>query len=244
VQIRSARSIDIFMKNPFPGMNPWLEQFWRDVHASLLVYARDQLNAELPPGLQARVDERLAIDAEEEKARDYLPDIVDNAEVMLRHVEIVESRAHVITAIELLWPTNKEKVECRANWKRKRLDYLRGGINVVEIDLLRGGAWVLPDRSLLKPCPPGRIFHYASVTRPPRISRIEFYVLPLRQRLPAIRVPLRRTDPDAALDLQVLIDQCYERGRYSEVIDYKTPTDPPLPEEEAAWAAEILRNKP
>jgi hypothetical protein len=38
-------------------------------------------------------------------------------------------------------------------------------------------------------------------------------VLPLRQRLPAIRVPLRRTDPDAALDLQVLIEQCYERGR-------------------------------
>jgi len=42
------------MSNPFPGMNPWLQPFWRDVHASFLVYARDQLNAELPPGLQAR----------------------------------------------------------------------------------------------------------------------------------------------------------------------------------------------
>jgi hypothetical protein len=46
------------MKNPFPGMNPWLEEFWRDVHASLLVYACDLLNTELPPGLHARVDER------------------------------------------------------------------------------------------------------------------------------------------------------------------------------------------
>jgi len=63
------------MKNPFPGMNPWLEEYWRDVHASLLVYARDELNAELPPGFQARVDERLAIDADEETARHYLPDI-------------------------------------------------------------------------------------------------------------------------------------------------------------------------
>ena len=56
-------------------MNPWLEGFWRDVHASLLVYARDQLNAALPPGLQARVDERLAIDAGEEKPGTYLPDL-------------------------------------------------------------------------------------------------------------------------------------------------------------------------
>jgi hypothetical protein len=253
-------------------MNPWLEQFWHDVHASMLVYARDQLNAELPAGLQARVDERFAIDADEEKARHDLPDIavteswtrpaglvlgqggqqvaaaeptiIDYGEVILRHVKIVDSRAQVITAIELLSPTNKEEVESRANWKRKRFDYLRGGINVVEIDLLRGGAWVLPDRSQLKPRPPGRIFHYACVTRPPRISRAEFYVLPLRQRLPAIRIPLRRTDLDAALDLQILIDQCYERGRYSEVIDYKAPPDPPLPEEEAAWAREILSHKP
>jgi hypothetical protein len=65
-------------------------------------------------------------------------------------------------------------------------------------------------------------------------------VLPLRQRLPAIRVPLRRTDPDAALDLQSLVDDCYERGRYASVIDYSKPPHPPLPEEEAAWAKEAL----
>jgi hypothetical protein len=74
----------------------------------------------------------------------------------------------------------------------------------MEIDLLRGGAWALPDRSLLNPAPPGRVYHNVGVTRSPRLSRCEFYVLPLRERLPAIRVPLRRTDPDAALDLQAL----------------------------------------
>lgn len=256
------------MKNPFPGMNPWLEDYWRDVHAKVLVYACDQLNGELPPGLSARVDERLAIDDETEKARHYLPDVaiteswdrpagpalglggqtvtaaepvvVDYSQEVLRHVEIVDSRAHVITALELLSPTNKEEGEARANWRRKRFDYLRGGINVVETDLLRGGAWALPDRSLLKPVPPGRVFHYVGVTRPPRFTRCEFYVIPLRERLPAIRVPLRRTDLDAALDLQVLIDQCYERGRYASIIDYTHPPHPPLPDEEAAWVKEIL----
>src|SRR5689334_21101692 len=111
------------MKNPFPGMNPWLEGYWQDVHAKLLVYACDRLNAELPPGLQARVDERLAIDAEPEKPDTYVPDvaitepwdrpakpvlgeggvavvaaeptIVDLGRQILRHIEIVDSRTHV-----------------------------------------------------------------------------------------------------------------------------------------------------
>jgi len=28
------------MKSPFPGMNPWLEQRWRDLHHAFLTYAR------------------------------------------------------------------------------------------------------------------------------------------------------------------------------------------------------------
>ena len=259
------------MKNRFPGMNPWLEEFWQDVHATLLVYSRDQLNAELPPGLHARVDERLAIGAEEEKARSYLPDVaiaeswdrpsgpvlgqggatvaaaeptvVDFGQQVLRRLEIVDSRAHVITAIELLSPSDKADPDGVLNWRRKRNDYLRGGISVVEIDLLRGGAWILPDRSLLKPVPPGRVCYHVCVTRPPWMTRHEFYILPLRERLPAIRVPLRRSDPDVALDLQLLIDACYERGRYASVIDYTKPLNPALPDEEAAWARDIFANK-
>jgi hypothetical protein len=255
------------MKNPFPGMNPWLEAFWRDFHAKLLVYACDQLNGELPAGMVARVDERLAIDAEAEKAHSYLPDvaitepwdrpagpvlgqgglgviaaepiIVDSGQEILRHVEIVDSRSHVITAIELLSASNKEEPAARLAWQAKRMDYLRGGISLVEIDLLRAGGWTLPDRSQLKPIPNGRVSYHVCVTRPPWWSRHEFYVLPLREKLPVIRIPLRRPDPDAGLDLQVLVDQCYERGRYASSISYSTPPSPPLPEEEAAWARMI-----
>lgn len=36
------------MASPFPGMDPYLEQFWRDVHARLIIYAADQLQAKLP----------------------------------------------------------------------------------------------------------------------------------------------------------------------------------------------------
>jgi Protein of unknown function (DUF4058) len=54
-------------------------------------------------------------------------------------------------------------------------------------------------------------------------------------------VPLRRSDPDLALDLQALVDQCYERGRYGKtVLDYAKPPQPLLPEEETAWVAQVL----
>ena len=49
------------MPSPFPGMDPYLEAHWRDVHASLVIYARDALQALLPDPLRARVEERVLL---------------------------------------------------------------------------------------------------------------------------------------------------------------------------------------
>jgi hypothetical protein len=54
------------MKRPFPGMDPYLEGCWLDVHHSLVTYARDQLRPKLPPDLRARVEERVFVESEEE----------------------------------------------------------------------------------------------------------------------------------------------------------------------------------
>lgn len=35
------------MKSPFPGMDPYLEAHWRDVHTRLIVYASDQLRSQM-----------------------------------------------------------------------------------------------------------------------------------------------------------------------------------------------------
>jgi hypothetical protein len=42
------------------------------------------------------------------------------------------------------------------------------------------------------------------------------------------------------LDLQSLLDEVYETGRYASV-DYRRPCEPPLEGEEAAWTDELLR---
>jgi len=256
------------MKNPLPGMNPWLEEFWRDVHARLLVYAADRLNGELPGNLSASIDERLVIDVEEEEPRTYLPDVaigepwdqpsgpalgpggaaveaarpvvVDRGERKLRRLEIVDASGHIITVIELVSPTNKSDAKHRLLWDRKRDETLAAGISFVEIDLVRAGEWALPEHDGLLRLPAGRACYAVAATRAGRAGRHEFYVCPLRERLPIIRIPLRRGERDAALDLQSLIDACYERGRYGQKINYGKPPVPPLPSEDAEWTRTIL----
>src|SRR6266436_1070046 len=76
------------IKSPFPGMNPFLEDFWPDVHTSLMVYLRNALQPLLPEGLFARVEESLTIDVEgEPRPHTY------RADVLVAHVSGGEAAA-------------------------------------------------------------------------------------------------------------------------------------------------------
>lgn len=66
-------------------MNPYLEQFWRSVHASMIIYGRDMLNELLPAGLLAVVEERLYVELPEVYEPTIYPDIR-----VLRHKEVPE----------------------------------------------------------------------------------------------------------------------------------------------------------
>ncbi len=64
----------------------------------------------------------------------------------------------------------------------------------------------------------------------------------ITEPLSAICIPLRQSDPDVTLNLQSLIDQCYENGGY-DTIDYHQPPVPPLDPDAAAWAEKWLHAK-
>src|SRR5436309_888795 len=63
------------MKSPFPGMDPYLEARWADVHQSLITYARDALQPDLPGDLRARIEERVYVETEAEQIRRIVPDL-------------------------------------------------------------------------------------------------------------------------------------------------------------------------
>jgi Protein of unknown function (DUF4058) len=63
------------MKSPFPGMDPYLERHWGDVHQSAITYIRDSLQPRLPGDLRARTQERVFIDLPDPLRGDYYPDV-------------------------------------------------------------------------------------------------------------------------------------------------------------------------
>ncbi len=67
-------------QNPFPGMNPFMESAWWDVHVVLLGEIRGSLSSELPDDLMARAEERIEmveIDEEGNQGRrSYRGDVV------------------------------------------------------------------------------------------------------------------------------------------------------------------------
>src|SRR6185437_15300827 len=62
-------------QSPFPGMDPYLESHWGDIHHSLIQYARDQLQEQLPDSLRARVEERVFLESDEGWTRNIFPDV-------------------------------------------------------------------------------------------------------------------------------------------------------------------------
>ena len=155
-----------------------------------------------------------------------------------RWVQITGRDGRLVTVIEVLSSSNKQWH--REQYLRRQADFLKTSANLVEIDLLRGGQHTVAVRpDLLLQAPAGT--HYlACVRRAARPELREVYYLPPRERLPAIKIPLRAEDEDVVLDLQPLIERAYRLGRYWQT-DYHLPPSPPLPPEDAEWARERLR---
>ena len=261
--------------SPFPGMDPYLEMSWPDVHTQLITLTQSLLNIALPPDLVARVEEEIAVEAvaddpERPMVRRRLgPDVrvfetieqfgapaglaaSDGAIALApfrlallddpiteRHVLIIDLHGgeRVVTVIEFISPANKT-VNGADLFIRKRDALLDGGVNVVEVDLVRAGGW----RRLLGPhvCPAEAITTYRAVMRLPG-GDVFLHPMSLRAPLPTIKVPLRPNEGPAGLSLQMLIDRAYENGRYARTIDYRKPCEPALEADDASWADQLLK---
>lgn len=253
------------MSSPFPGMDPYLEAHWRDVHTRVMTYICDQIQEQLPSDLVARVEESVSVDTDD-GARLIAPDVhvvedfedaalgvqtesVAVAEPLIvleevpqtaRHVQIldVSSGERVVTAIEVLSPTKKLTLSGREDYRRKQRDYLNAGVNLVEIDLLRGGQHVLAAALEFIPEERRRTYMMSVRTR----TRTKVFGASLREPLPVIPIPLRLTDRDVSLNIQQIIGQVYDRGRYVK-LSYQLAPEPPLSPEDAAWVETLLNEK-
>lgn len=256
------------MPSPFPGMDPWIEHpgLWPDVHERLIIAIADHLGPILRPRYYVAVGiHSYVITQPVEPSHIRYPDvmIVDTPQaepvattiganlaqpvvvtvpvpepVEESYLEVRETASgKVITAIEVLSPTNKRPGEGRETYESKRLEIFRSRTHLVEIDLLRD--W--------PPMPfwgNGRGSHYRIlVRRGERRMQANLYAFTVRDPIPRLPLPLQKGDVEPAVDLKPLLDSLYAKASYDLRVDYNKPPVPPLSDEDAQWAAQVLQDR-
>ena len=258
------------MPSPFPGMNPYLEhpELWTGLHLLLIAELNNYLAPQLRPKYRVAVEVRVYETSGERSLLVGIPDLTVKRSLSATHEKIpnlavadppvqpitvtvpipetirqgyLEVRevatGEVVTVIELLSPVNKRSEKGRKAYESKRLRVLGSLTHWVEIDLLRSG----------QPMPffsDSIQTHYRIlVSRSDRRPQADLYAFNLQHQIPAFPLPLKSEDSEPLVDLQSLLNGVYDRAGYDLAIDYTKEPVPPLSEEDAALAEQILRDQ-
>ena len=250
-------------------MDPYLERHWEDVHHSLIQYARDTLQPQLPDDLWARVEERVFVESESERSRRIVPDVhisrvypsPKHPPTALREGELALAEPLVFDLHEPLSTEGFIEIRERTGGKLVTvIEFLsvanKSGGAGQEKFLQKQAEVLRSDASLVEvdlvragqrvlALPSGEIpaqhrgDYLVCISPGWKRNRRELYPMPLRQRLPILPMPLRQPEPRVNLDLQALVDQAYATGRYDR-LDYSTEPDPAWTEGDAGWARTLL----
>jgi hypothetical protein len=162
----------------------------------------------------------------------------DPEEVRLTWVEIrALPDLELVTAIEVLSPINKSW-QGRGAYLQKRDKLHAARVNLVEIDLLLGGA-PLPMKQRIETGG-----YYAIVARGAKHPLAEVYRWTVRDPLPSLPIPLREPDPDIRIDLAALVTRVYDLGRYARTLrrDSPLPETAPLDPDDRSWVESVAQH--
>jgi hypothetical protein len=254
-------------------MDPYLEAHWRDVHARLIIYASDALQAVLPPSLRARVEERVLLETPEGFGDHPLYPDVRVVEYPKKRGLATQGQAGVAVAEPVLVKT---KAEPMAETFIEIIDSESGNRVVTVIEFLspsnkspgpnrdqyrRKQHEICASDANLVEIDLNRFGTHAlaftlselrrdkqtaymgCVTRATRRGIAEVYPMPLWEHLPIIKIPLRPDDADVPLNLQAIVEQCYRNGGYEGTLNYAVDPDPPLFGADEDWADDWLHKK-
>jgi hypothetical protein len=236
---------------------------WTTVHAALAIEIAHQLVPKLRPRYVALPVERFVLDVPDDVAvetREMYPDVgavrtgweerasganavaapplrlatVIPTRVPQVNVEIRDTKnRRLVTAIEILSPTNKRKPG-RREYLAKRLSLLRSSTHLIELDLVRKGRRV-PMRQRLPAAP-----YFALVGRVESRPILEVWPIGLADPLPEIPVPLLPGDADVFLNLHSAFGNVYDLGGYDLLIDYTQQPEVRLAAEAQVWVDQHL----
>jgi Protein of unknown function (DUF4058) len=173
--------------------------------------------------------------------------------IQVPHDEIreptLEIRTHqgrrLVTSLEVLSQSNKTPGDHgRDLYLQKQDEILKSQVNLVEIDLLRGGQHTTAVPKARLAAKVGHFDYHTCVHRCDRWDEFTVNAWRLEMPLRTVEVPLLPGDPPVKIDLQPVLNRCYDTGHYDRQLAYGTvQPEPPLTSAQWEWAEKILRDK-
>ena len=252
--------------NPFPGMNPYLEQprLWPEVHSELIALLWASMAAQMPWGYRLAIEERLEVweaSFVDDRSRYVVPDLSvteireTQPEVAPKERTIPEGGIEVMIPV----PTRVTSLEVQAasgqvitvmevlsptnkTPGRGRMDYLSKRTDILESDVnlveidLLRAGEPMPLATTVPDC------HYRILVSR-ESQRPRAYLLPfmIQDPVPKFPLPLRLGDDELTVDLGVLLVQMHHMSRYNSFLDYSGPPPGPVLEpQHGKWLEERL----
>ena len=240
------------MENPFPGMNPFIEGYkWPPFHVNMIIKMQDALISQLPEGYFIEPETTLYV---EETEVEFRPDIsiVEDAttpygstggaavltpptkrkvieEIKVRSLHVIDAKSkRLVTSVKLLSPTNKKGDGLRT-YRQKRQHLITEGVNLVEIDLLRGGQRA--DKRTKSTSP-----YLIQVFNASNREILEWSV-GLLDSLPTVPVPLLYSHAPLVLDLQAAFNTTFRFSSLPNLLSYNLTELKPRIEDPTELAA-------
>lgn len=245
-----------------------------DLHDNLIAELRNAINALLPPPYYARSASRVWVEPSQRRVGPDVnvlrperpgsgvasappatttatrpPVIVRIPLEEFREVYLdiyaKPGNERLVTTIEVLSSTNKSSAgEGRPQYLQKQREVLGSKVNLVEIDLLRGGQHTTAVRLEDALAKAGPFDYHVCIRAFEEPTDFVIYPISLGERLPVVAIPLLPGDGAVPVDLQMLLDRCYDSGLYQRSIPYaEGALVPPLRPEQTAWVEQILNDK-
>jgi len=235
------------MSNPFPGMNPFIEGYkWSPLHGSMIYKMQDALIEQLPEGYFLESETTLYVDSGglnetthivpdihilEDPAGDYgasgKATLTPPSErrsypvAKVRSLKILDANdRELITSIELLSPANKTGKGLK-QYRTKRENIIQAQVNLVEIDLLRGGEKV----DFYSNSDPDYLVQVTDQFK----DEVLAWHIDIFDKLPTVPVPLLPEDAPLILDLQAVFNRTFKSTTLPRALTYEmSELHPPL----------------
>ncbi len=259
------------MNSPFPGMDPYVERFWGEMHNALITYLRDELNAALPSRYRALMGDRVFVaDVDEPMPGTRFPDVavVDwpampgrdggrSLRLLVKEPPLLNYAGEAVTEayVDIVDTKFGERVVTSIEVLSPTNKQVGDGRNkfVRKQQEYRASRISRVEIDLLREgrrtfefperllTPEQRKPYYVTVHRGHLDRQAGIFAIDLRESLPVVGFPLRPADQDVPVDVQAVFARAYTNAKLP--IDYDDPCDPPLTGDDAAWAAELLANR-